>query len=310
VTRIGLAVVLAAILVSAASGGTPARPGIFRGSGTIVFSCTGCPEDLYGTELFSVSASGRGFRWLATRLRALSPRYPRWSPDGRSVAFSAQRSIWRLAVRPKGQGRQLTRGRCGLCVRDPAWSPDGRTIVFVRDQTLFTMRAATGTRLRELNLWRRGPFQSPDWSPDGRRIAFNHATAGLYVVRADGRGARRLKPPGVCGRLPRWSPDGKQIAFIGFDGVRCRNHAVMVIRPDGKGLRVIVRPPRLQADSNPAWSPDGRHLLFVVGHELERGLSNSELWVVSLNGREVKRIEIPELPQDVLFGINGVDWTR
>jgi hypothetical protein len=24
----------------------------------------------------------------------------------------------------------------------------------------------------------------------------------------------------------------------------------------------------------------------------------------------VKRIEIPELPQDVLFGINGVDWTR
>jgi len=73
---------------------------------------------------------------------------------------------------------------------------------------------------------------------------------------------------------------------------------------------VIVRPPRLQADSNPAWSPDGRHLLFVVGHELEHGLSNSELWVVSLNERAVRRIEIPELPQDVLFGINGVDWTR
>jgi dipeptidyl aminopeptidase/acylaminoacyl peptidase len=146
VTRIGPAVVLAAILVSAASGGTAAGPDIFRGSGTIVFSCSGCPEDIYGTELFSVSASGRGFRWLATRLKALSPRYPRWSPDGRSVAFSAQRSIWRLAVRPKGQGRQLTQGRCGLCVRDPAWSPDGRTIVFVRDRTLFTMRAATGTR--------------------------------------------------------------------------------------------------------------------------------------------------------------------
>jgi Tol biopolymer transport system component len=306
-TGIGLAAVLAVILASAASGGTPARPDIFRGSGAIVFSCSGCPEDLYGTELFSVSASGRGLRRLPTRLRALEPRYPRWSPDGRSVTFSSQRSIWRLSVRPKGLGRQLTQGHRN---RDPAWSPDGRTIVFVRDRTLFTIRAATGKRLRELNLWRRGSFESPDWSPDGRHVAFNHATAGLYVVRADGRGARRLKPRGVCGgRLPRWSPDGKQIAFVGHDGVGCRNRAVMVIRPNGKRLRAIVRPPGLDVDVNPAWSSDGRYLLFAVRHEFDRGLFGAELWVVSVNGRAVRRIEIPELPRDAPAEINGVDWT-
>jgi Tol biopolymer transport system component len=299
-TRIGLAAVLAVIPASAASGGATA-PDVFRGSGAIVFSCTGCPQDLNGTELFSVSASGRGFRWLQTRLRPLSPGSPRWSPDGRSVAFSAQRSIWRLAVKPQGQGRQLTGGR----VRDPAWSPDGRTIVFARDRTLSTMRAATGTRLRKLNLWRRGSFGSPDWSPDGRRIVFHHATAGFYVVRADGRGARRLKAPGVCGRFPRWSPDGKQIAFIGA----C-NQAVMVVRPNGKGLRVIVRPPNLDVDANAAWSPDGRHLLFVAGRAISREFGRSELWVVSLNGRVVRRIEIPELPLDVPYGFDGVDWTR
>ena len=98
--------------------------------------------------------------------------------------------------------------------------------------------------------------------------------------------------------------EGKDLLLVGV-----LNGAVMVIRPNGKGLRAIVRPPGL-ADSNPAWSPDGRHLLFVVAHELEDGLRGSELWVVSLNGRAVRRIEIPELPRDVPAEINGVDWTR
>jgi Tol biopolymer transport system component len=297
--RIGLALAVAAILVSAASGATAARPEVFRGPGTIVFSCAGCPQSPSRGELYTVSASGRGFRRLATTTQ--SPYSPRWSPDGRSVALYTASSILRLRVRPSGRAVRLTRS-CDLCDRDPAWAPGGRTIVFVREGLLHTLRAESAARPRALRMRRRASLESPDWSPDGRRLAFHDAT-GLYVARSDGRGARRL----ARGRLPRWSPDGKRIAFIGQLGMA---HALMVIRPDGTGRRVIARPPFLASGVNPAWSPDGRQLLFVVAREFKPGQSGRELQVVTLQTGRVRRIAIPQLPPNVFADIGGVDWTR
>jgi Tol biopolymer transport system component len=290
---IGLA--LAAVLTSAASGSTTARPPVFTGTGTIVFSCAGCPQVPSRGELYTVSASGRGFRRLRTT--SVTPHSPSWSPDGRSLAFYAGSSLWRMRVRPSGKAVRLTR-QCDLCDRDPTWSPDGRTIAFIREGALYTVPAVIGIGPR---LLRRGTFESPDWSPDGRRIAFHDATS-LYVMRNDGRGARRL----ARGRLPRWSPDGKRIAFIGQVGM---THALMAIRPDGTGRRVIARPPFLASGVNPAWSPDGRHLLFVVAREFKPGQSGRELQVVTLQTGRLRRIAIPQLPPNVFADIGGLDWT-
>jgi dipeptidyl aminopeptidase/acylaminoacyl peptidase len=78
-------------------------------------------------------------------MSAAEATHPRWSPDGRTVAFSSTGDLWRLAVRPAGRGLRLTR-KCRACLGDdfPAWSPDGRKILFVRDGALFTIRALNG----------------------------------------------------------------------------------------------------------------------------------------------------------------------
>ena len=100
-------------------------------------------------------------------------------------------------MRPDSRGlRQLTY-RNGS---DPAWSPHASKLIFVR----------------------------------GRLIHAAHWRYGLYMVRADGSGLRRVSTPGTVPDHPSWSPDGKLIGYHGsFSGV-------WVQRIDGRGLRQVA----------------------------------------------------------------------
>ncbi len=121
---------------------------------------------------------------------------------------------------------------------NPDWSPDGKRIVFDRCAAkceIWTIDA-DGRNQRRLGpdcLRKTGACQDrgfPAWSPDGKRIAFGGSIgalrehrveyAELYVMNADGSGARRLthlsegaKPFSVDIVDPAWSPDGKHLVF-------------------------------------------------------------------------------------------------
>jgi len=87
---------------------------------------------------------------------------------------------------------------------------------------------------------------------------------GLYLVKSDGTGLRRLTRNATlgAGADPVWSPDGRKLVFVkrpertGACGPagRC-NDEVYVINADGTGLRRLTR--NSVDDSNPVWSPDG-----------------------------------------------------
>ena len=161
--------------------------------------------------IFVMDANGQRVRRLTNRE---GDDAPAWSPQGDRIAFVRDNGIW--TIRANGtHPRRLTQARGE---DSPAWAPDGRRIVYVRDRTH--------------GLWiigsRRGPAHSlslrgsnPSWSPDGHRIVFERAsheveTAGIFVVRPDGSGLRRLT---CCGDDPVWSPDGRKIAYRG-GGIR------------------------------------------------------------------------------------------
>ena len=177
---------------------------------------------------------------------------PKWSWDGRRIAFSRTRegggspSVWVLNA--DGSERRLAYGR------DPDWSPDDRKIVFADHDGIHVVASdGSGTPQRLLRtdaplprhpLYRpelhdNASFDSPSWSPDGRRIVFGRVdysygipqpvgTRAIYVMDADGSSLRLLgascqvERPGagtyLCAHLsPTWSADGSRIAVTLHD---------------------------------------------------------------------------------------------
>ena len=117
---------------------------------------------------------------------------PRWSPDGKLIAFEVEQTEF-------GSGRP------------PKLRPG-----------IWLMRARTGKLVRRVA---KAGFEV-DWSPDARRLVYRTADqqqeieggasgGDLWVVRATGGGAHRLVHRERLAEVaPAWSPDGRWIAWV------------------------------------------------------------------------------------------------
>jgi TolB protein len=143
---------------------------------------------------------------------------------------------------------------------------------------------ADGKHVRRLTKERGDPstpsglfFQGePAWSPDGKQIAFvslRDGTSHVYVMKADGSGARRLTNSAKADDHPSWSPNGSRIVF-GREG------ALYGVPAGGGPAHRVGRGFGNAAD--PAWSPDGKLIAFDYR---QPGFSIRELWIMRADGR-------------------------
>jgi TolB protein len=169
-------------------------------------------------QINTVSADGTGNKVIIPN-KAFEES-PRWSPDGKSIAWVSTRDGNQEIYTADADGKNLNRLTNEVAMDNcPAWSPDGKKIAFCSGRSgnyEIHVMDADGKNVKRLtdhpaiDYW-------PVWSPDGKRIAFTSNRDGnyeIYVMNADGSGLRNLTRHKAQDNYATWSPDGKKIAFI------------------------------------------------------------------------------------------------
>jgi len=188
---------------------------------------------------------------------------PSWSPGGGSIAFEGfhggHQDIW--VSRSNGSsGHRLTDD--AATDAHPSWSPDGRRVVFASDRGDSSDLYVMDTDGSNVQVLYAGPTDDVDpvWSPDGRWIAFSSASkAGcgvedpacsyhLWVMKADGSGARQITTGDGHDIEPTWSLDGSRVAFASD---RDGDFDVYVVTVEGGDVEQVTNDPG--DDRMPAW---------------------------------------------------------
>ncbi len=250
-------------------------------------------DDQHVTDLWMSNWDGKTTVRLTSSPRE-SESSPRWSPDGRWLAFLSSRGdehesdqLWLLS-RQGGEASKLTDIKAG--VSDYAWSPDGaRMVLVIEDGDSVETTSALAPSANAIS------DDAPDAAPARRdtasakteppividRFYFKEDITGyvrrkrkhLYLFTLADKKLQLLTPGEHDEEQPVWSPDGQYLVFsskqAGDDPDRHNNWDLYVIQ-----ATVGAVPRQLTTSTGPdgdpswgpaAWSPDGRTIAYIQG---------------------------------------------
>jgi dipeptidyl aminopeptidase/acylaminoacyl peptidase len=261
-----------------------------------VVSVADMKESVNNTDVWLVPAAGGSPLRLTGSPKA--DNQPRWSPDGKTIAFISAREerpqIWLISPFG-GEAEKLTESKSG--VQSFQWSPDGSKIAYVaqREQTPEEERRVkekddaqeVDKNFRMTRIWVydvaakkateivKDELQVGDvqWSPDGSRLAYtatltpkadDGSRADIYIVPAAGGTPRKLIENPGPDTGPRWSPDGRSIAYLSRNNDRqTTGQTTLRIIPAEGGTSREVLANFIYQPGAVTWFPDGRTLAFT-----------------------------------------------
>src|SRR5215470_2508849 len=239
-----------------------------------------------------------------------------WSPDGRYIAYSSDRSgkfdIWVQQV-SGGNPVQITKGPGQNW--QPDWSPDGKYIAYRSEEGdggIYIIPAIGGAGLER----KIAPFgYYPRWSPNSLQVLFqtNFTVTGhwnrFYVAQLDGSAPREVLAEFIAQNKlsagsAAWYPDGKRITVWVGDFSPSPSFWTVPIS-GGTGIKLEIAPAvqRKLAEASGegevgeqlgnysfSWSPSGDAIYFDRGY---RGARN--IWKMTVDPKTLRATGIDRL---------------
>jgi dipeptidyl aminopeptidase/acylaminoacyl peptidase len=231
-------------------------------------------------------APSAGGEAIAMTAEDETPNHPRWSPDGKYLAFLSGRNDGKKQVyvlnRQGGEAQKITDTLQD--VDNFVWAPDSKRMVLVlRDPSPEEVEAAKEKAKDEAG------GDAEEKSPESRksktprpivvdRYQFKADEIGyldrrrthLYVFDIATKKMTQVTSGDFDDEEPAWSPEGKWLAFSSKrtmpDPDRNYDRNIFVVASDNtdKGARPTQVTTNPGSDAEPAWSPDGRSITYVT----------------------------------------------
>ena len=258
-------------------------------------------KDHSRAALWSIHSDGSDHRRLTTGESNESS--PRWSPDGKKLAYMARTDEGsEIFLRWMDTGQtarltQLSRSPRGLC-----WSPDGQYIAFSMLVPEDPPQLVRPPKKPEGAEWAAPPRVITRLKHEADGVGYlepgyNH----LFVLPVEGGTPRQVTSGSFHHRdAPAWSPDGKSLVFSAnrnpdweHEFVNSEIYAVSL--GDG-AIRALTD--RNGPDSSPAVSPDGEKIAYVGFDDKVQTYQVERLYVMNRDG-SAKRVVTSDLDRSV-----------